>query len=50
MIELGKYTVPVLLAYGVSLTLLAGLIAQSLLRNARARRALEEQEGKREAG
>lgn len=49
MIELGKYAQPVLLAYGVSLTLLALLIWQSLARNARARRALAEQEGHRDA-
>ena len=49
MIELGKYAQPILIAYGVSLTLLAGLIWQSLARNARARRALQAQEGKRDA-
>lgn len=49
MMELGKYTVSVLLSYGVSLLLLALLIWQSLARNARARRALEQQEGKRDA-
>ncbi|TKW67450.1 MAG: heme exporter protein CcmD [Paracoccus denitrificans] len=49
MIELGKYTLPVLLAYGVSLTLLALLIVQTVLRNARARRDLAEQEGRRDA-
>lgn len=49
MIELGKYAQPVLLAYGVSLTLLALLIWQTLARNARARRDLAEQEGRRDA-
>ena len=49
MIELGKYTQSILIAYGVSLTVLAGLIWQSVSRNARARRALEQQEGKRDA-
>ena len=49
MTELGKYALPILIAYGVSLTLLVGLIWQSLARNARARRALEQQEGKRDA-
>ena len=49
MMELGKYTLPVLLSYGVSIALLALLIWQSLSRNARARRALARQEGKRDA-
>ncbi len=49
MIELGKYAQPILIAYGVSLTLLTLLIWQSLARNARARRALQAQEGKRDA-
>lgn len=44
MIELGKYAVPVLAAWGVTLALLAGLVAQTLAANARARRALEEVE------
>ena len=44
MIELGKYAGTVLGAYGVSLLLLLGLVVQSLRANARARRALEEQE------
>lgn len=44
MIELGKYAGTVLGAYGASLLLLLGIIAQSLRANARARRALEEQE------
>ena len=49
MIELGKYAQSILIAYGVSLTVLAGLIWQTIARNARARRALEAQEGKRDA-
>lgn len=44
MIELGKYADSVLAAYGVSLVLLAGIVVQSLLRNARARRALQAEE------
>ena len=44
MIELGKYTGTVLAAYGVSLALLLGLVVQSVLANARARRALQEHE------
>ncbi|WBU60735.1 heme exporter protein CcmD [Paracoccus albus] len=49
MIELGKYAVPVALSYGVGLTLLALLIWQSIARNTRARRALEQQEGRQNA-
>ncbi|MBU3031380.1 heme exporter protein CcmD [Paracoccus marinaquae] len=44
MIELGKYAGTVLAAYGVSLALLAGLVWQSIVANARARRDLERQE------
>ena len=39
MIELGKYAGTVLAAYGISLTLLIGVIVQTLRANARARRA-----------
>ncbi len=46
MIELGKYADTVLAAYGVSLTLLAGIVIQTLRANARARRALEEHENR----
>lgn len=46
MIELGKYAGTVLGAYGISLGLLVGLVVQSLRANARARRALEEQENR----
>ncbi|AUH33923.1 heme exporter protein CcmD [Paracoccus tegillarcae] len=44
MIELGKYASTVLMAYGVSLALLAGLIWQTVSASKRARRALEAQE------
>ena len=44
MIELGKYAGTVLAAYGISLTLLIGVIVQTLRANARARRALQEHE------
>ncbi|AGT08068.1 heme exporter protein CcmD [Paracoccus aminophilus] len=44
MIDFGKYTVVVLSAYGVSVALLVGLVAQTLIANAKARRALEEHE------
>ncbi|WBU63162.1 heme exporter protein CcmD [Paracoccus aerodenitrificans] len=49
MIELGKYAGTVLSAYGISLALLAAIIWQSVARNARARRALAQQEGKPDA-
>lgn len=44
MTELGKYAVTVTAAYGVSLLLLAGIVVQTVIANARARRALEEHE------
>ena len=48
MVELGKYANTVLAAYGVSLALLAGLVWQTLAANARARAALDRQEGRRD--
>lgn len=45
MIDLGKYAGTVLVAYGVSIALLIGIVWQSVISNARARRALEAQEG-----
>ena len=50
MIELGKYTQSILIAYGVSLTVLVGLIWQSVARNARARRALPKKPSPRTGG
>ncbi|HRO15866.1 MAG TPA: heme exporter protein CcmD [Paracoccus sp. (in: a-proteobacteria)] len=44
MMELGKYAGPVLTAWGVSLVLLAGILVQTLLANARARRDLDRVE------
>ncbi|PKP69945.1 MAG: heme exporter protein CcmD [Alphaproteobacteria bacterium HGW-Alphaproteobacteria-4] len=44
MPELGKYAVSVMSAYGVTVVLLVGIVAQSLWRAARVRRALEAQE------
>ncbi len=44
MIDLGKYAFPVLVSYGVSVLLLAGIILQSVRANSRARKALEAQE------
>lgn len=42
--ELGRHAVPVLAAWGITGALLAGLIAQTLIAAARARRALEKVE------
>ena len=47
MIELGKYAVPVLAAWGATAVLVAGLVAQTLVAAARARRALEALERRR---
>lgn len=44
MPELGKYTVTVLGSYGATLVLLLGLVAVSLWRGAKVKRALEAQE------
>ena len=44
MTELGRHAVPVLAAWGISGALIAGLIAQTLIAAARARRALERVE------
>ncbi len=44
MVELGKYAGTVLAAYGVTIVLVAGLVAVTLWRGARVRRALEDQE------
>ncbi len=44
MVELGRYAVPVLTAWGVSALLVLGLIAQTLAASTRARKALEEVE------
>lgn len=42
MIDLGRYAIPVLSAYAVSLVLIGGLVWHTVAANARARRALEE--------
>ncbi|ODT61541.1 MULTISPECIES: heme exporter protein CcmD [Paracoccus] len=42
MIDLGRYAATVLMAYGVSIALIVGLVWQTVAANARARRALEE--------
>ena len=44
MVELGKYAGTVLSAYGVTLLLLAGLIALTVWRGRKTRAALEAQE------
>ena len=44
MVELGKYAGTVLLAYGVTILLVLGLVALSLVKGARVKRALEAQE------
>lgn len=44
MPDLGKYAAEVLSAYGVTLVLLAGIVALSLRRDARVRRLLADQE------
>ena len=44
MPELGKYTVTVLGSYAATLVLLAALVALTLWRGARVKRALEAQE------
>ncbi len=47
MPDLGKYALEVGLAYGLSAVLIGGLVAISLLRAARIRRALERAEARR---
>jgi len=44
MPELGKYTVTILGAWGATLLLLAVLVAMTLIRGARVKRALRAQE------
>jgi len=48
MVELGKYAVAVMSAYGVTVLLLAVLIGQTLWRGARVKRALAAQEARME--
>jgi heme exporter protein D len=48
--ELGRYAFTVLSAYGVSFALLGGLIALTLARAGRVRRALAEAEARRREG
>jgi heme exporter protein D len=45
--ELGRYAFTVLSAYGVSFALIGGLVAATLLRAARVKRALAEAEAGR---
>lgn len=44
--DLGKYAVTVLSSYGVTLVLLAGLVALSWARHQRVRRALQQAEAR----
>jgi heme exporter protein D len=46
--ELGEYTATVMGAYGVTVLLLVAIVAQSLWRSARVKRALEAQESRME--
>lgn len=46
--ELGRHALPVLAAYAVAIALIGGLVAASLARGARVRRALERAEAARE--
>ena len=50
MPELGRYAFEVLAAYGVTLALLGGITAASLVRAARVRRTLTETEARRSDG
>lgn len=47
--DLGKYAVPVLSAYGVSLALLALIIWSSLSRGRKVKKQLEDYEAKRKS-
>ena len=47
MPDLGKYVVEVLLAYGVSVAILVGLVAVSWRQSARMRRALQAVEDRK---
>jgi heme exporter protein D len=46
MMDLGKYANTVLSAYGVTITILVALVAVTLWRGAKTRRALEAQEAR----
>ncbi|PRX37894.1 heme exporter protein D [Meinhardsimonia xiamenensis] len=50
MPDLGKYALAVLSAYGVSLVLIAAIVAQSVLRARRVRRELEKAEARHRNG
>lgn len=50
MPDLGRYAFEVLAAYGVSLTLLAGIVALSVVRARRVRRELDEAEARHRRG
>lgn len=48
MPELGKYAATVLSAYGISLTLLAGIVVLSWMQSRKAVKALKEAEARRD--
>ncbi len=50
MPELGKYAASVLIAYGASLALLAGLVIATLMQGRRVRAEMERAEARREDG
>ncbi len=50
MVDLGDYAGTVLAAYAVSLGLIGALVALTLIRGARVRRALAEAEARRRRG
>jgi heme exporter protein D len=50
MPDLGKYAVEVLSAYGVSILLLAGIVALSVARARKVRRELDEAEARHRHG
>lgn len=49
MVDLGKYAVPVLASYAATIVLLAVLVAVTLWRGARMRRALQLAEARQDA-
>jgi len=49
MVDLGKYAVPVLSAYGASIFILVAIIWQSLARSSKVKRELDEFERKRKS-
>lgn len=50
MPDMGKYAATILLSYGATLVLLAGIVGLTLWRGARVKRALEDVEREQGAG